>query len=353
MTRFNPFFSIFVFSILFTPHVHSISYGAYGHHNIGVGRALGIAGAYSSLSEDSNSFIFNPAGTGFAAWTYHFEGASFALTNDELDINQDGVGEIRQQNLYLFGAHYKTKEFSLGLGLVEPYSVSLSNKFSFAEKKISLKNFVVNVALCPYEKLCVGSNITSSRATQSFQSHTENLTQDEVQMNYSFGIAFRNDDNYGIGYFTNPKYFWHFDNPKSNYFNSVTTPQRESFGFFYGIKKYKSKFILDWEKINDPGENVYAFESNEYTNLVSIMNHSITLYKMGFESTLFEQKNSAVKWSLGYYKEPSRFNSSLDRHHFCLGLEARLGPALLQVALDQASNFNNSSQTFSLLIDRL
>lgn len=349
-------YSHFLFSLLsifLTNYSYAISYGAYGHHNMGSGRVLGLAGAYTSLSEDSNSFIFNPAGTGFAEWTYHFEGAANTLSNDELDIDQNGVGEAKQQNLFLFGAHYKSKKFSLGFGQFEPYSVSLTNNFSFTEKKISLKNTAANASLCPLEKLCLGINLISSTASQTLQSSTENVQQEETQTNYAYGVAFRNDEDYGAGYSLTPKYFWQFANPKSNYFNSVIIPQRENFGLFYGIKKYKSKLVFDLEKIKEPGDNVYAFESNEYTNLVNITNQSVTLYKIGIESVLREKSKTSVKWRLGYYKEPSRFNTSLDRHHFCIGLEARIGPALLQVAIDQANSFNNTSQAFSLLIDRL
>lgn len=329
------------------------SYGAYGHHNLGSGKVLGLAGAYTSLSEDSNAFLYNPAGTGFADWSYHFEAASNTLTNDEMDLDQNGVGKAQEQNLLLLGAHYKAKKFSIGLGQFEPYSVSLVNNFSGTEKKLALKNTALNFSFCLLQNLCLGSNYIASTATQSIDSNTENTSQNETQMVYQYGLVFRNEDQFGFGYSFSPKYFWSFSNPKSNYFNSVIIPERQNFGFFWQLKKFKSIVSVDMEKLQAPGDKVFAFESNEYTNLTNIQNKAVTIYKIGIDSTLVERQKTSVNWRMGYYLEPSRIMSDLNRNHFCLGLEARIGPAILQVALDQARSFTNTSQSFSILIDRL
>lgn len=331
----------------------AISYGAYGHHNLGSGKVLGLAGAYTSLSDDSNVFLYNPAGTGFADWSYHFEAASNTLANDEMDLDQNGVGKAQAQNLLLFGAHFKGKYFSFGLGQYDPYSVSLVNNFSATEKKLSLKNTAANLSVCPLDFLCLGINYTLSTATQSIHSSSENTSQIETQNGLSYGLSFRHDDDFGLGYSLAPKYSWDFSNPKSNYFSAVMIPSKESIGIFWQLKKMKSKLVIDWEKIQAPGDNVFAFESNEFTNLTNIQNKSVSIYKIGIDSQLVQKQKTSVNWRLGYYLEPSRIESDLNRSHFCIGLEARIGPALLQVALDQARSFTNTSQSFSILIDRL
>ena len=112
----------------------------------------------------------------------------------------------------------------------------------------------------------------------------------------------------------------------------------------------KSKLVIDWEKIQAPGENVFAFESNEFTNLTNIQNKSVSIFKIGIDSQLVQKQKTSVNWRLGYYLEPSRIETDLNRSHFCIGLEARIGPALLQVALDQARSFTNTSPSFSILI---
>lgn len=331
----------------------AISYGAYGHHTLGSGRVLSLAGAYTSLSEDSNAFIYNPAGTGFAEWVYHFEAANNTLINDELDVDQNGVGEAQTQNLFLFGVHYKIKKFSIGIGQFQPYSTELANTFSLSEKKLAINNTAVNISYCLNEKICLGANAIHAIAAQTIKTSSENTEQNDSHTNYSYGISFRENDKFGFGYSISPKYFWQFENPKSINFFSVTIPKKEQVGLFYKFKKFNGKVVFDIEKWDPPGTDVYAFESNEYSSIVNISNKALNIYRVGVESLLLKKQKTSVTWRLGYYQEPSRIATILDRSHFTLGLESRIGPAILQVAIDQARSFNNTSQSFTLLVDRL
>lgn len=353
LKHFNIFLKFIILLSFYSAVSFAYSYGAYGHHTLGSGRTIGLAGAYTALSEDSNSFLYNPAGTGFAEWTYHFEGATNVLSNDELDIDNNGVGHSQTQNLFLFGAHYKLKRFSVGLGQVQPYSSSLVNDFSTTQKSLHIKDTVLNFSYCPFDSLCLGTNAINSLATQNVKSSTEEVFQDESLINYKYGISLRKDQDYGIAYSVSPKYSWQFPQPKSNYFNSVIIPEKKTLGLFFSLKKHKSKVVFDWEQFSEPGDSVYAFESNEYTNLVLIKNKAVSIYRIGLEALLIERNKTTVAWRVGFYDEPSRIYSSLNRAHFTIGLEAKIGPAVLQVALDQARSFNNTSQSFSLLIDKL
>lgn len=329
------------------------SYGAYGHYSLGSSRVLGLAGAYTALSEDSNAFILNPAGTGFAKWSYNLDGATNILTNDELNIDSNGVGKSQTQNLSLIGAHYKNKLFSIGIGIVQPYAVGLINNFSSTKKKLSLKDTALNLSHCPISIFCLGVNIIESKAIQSVSSFLEESEQEQTIFNYKYGIAFRINEDFGFGYSHMAKSFWDFRNPKSNYFNSVIIPEKNSVGFFYNLKDQKTKIVFDLETYKNPGVFNYVFESNEYSNLVPIADKEVSIFRLGTEQLLLKRNKTSVTWRVGYYREPSRIEPSLDRNHFTLGLEVHIGPAILQAAMDQGKSFNNVSQSLSVLVGNL
>lgn len=343
-------FSLFLF---LSKNSFASSYGAYGHYSLGSSRVLGLAGAYTALSEDSNAFILNPAGTGFAKWSYNLDGATNILTNDELNIDNNGVGKSQTQNLSLIGAHYKNKIFSVGIGIIQPYAVGLINNFSSTEKKLSIKDTALNLSHCPISNLCLGVNIIESKARQSATSFLEESEQEQTLFSYKYGIAFRFSEDVGLGYSYMAKSFWDFSNPKSNYFNSVIIPEKNSFGFFYNLKDQKTKIVFDIETYKSPGVYTYVFESNEYSNLVSIADKEVSIFRLGAEQLLLKRNKTSVTWRIGYYREPSRIEASLDRNHFTLGLEVHIGPAILQAAMDQAKSFNNVSQSLSVLVDNL
>ncbi len=50
---------------------------------------------------------------------------------------------------------------------------------------------------------------------------------------------------------------------------------------------------------------------------------------------------------LGGYTEPSRI-AMTSRNHFTVGLDVRFGPVVLSVAYDQAADFTNTAQGFTL-----
>ncbi|MBN8537217.1 MAG: hypothetical protein J0M15_09190 [Deltaproteobacteria bacterium] len=338
---------------LFSINSFASSYGAYGHYSLGSSRVLGLAGAYTALSEDSNAFILNPAGTGFAKWSYNLDGANNILNNDELDIDSNGVGKSQTQNLSLFGVHYKNKIFSIGIGVIQPYAVGLINNFSATEKKLSIKDTALNLSHCPISNFCLGVNVIESKATQSVSSFAEVSEQEHSLIHYKYGMAIRFNEDIGFGYSYTGKSFWDFSNPKSNYFNSVIIPEKNSLGFFYNLKDQKTKIVFDLDTFKSPGTYTYVFESNEYSNLVPVADKEVSIFRLGAEQLLMKRTKTSVTWRVGYYREPSRIDTSLDRNHFTIGLEARIGPAILQAAMDQAKSFNNVSQSFSVLIDNL
>lgn len=49
----------------------------------------------------------------------------------------------------------------------------------------------------------------------------------------------------------------------------------------------------------------------------------------------------------------SRFDNYPNRSHLTMGFDVRLGPAMFQIAIDQAKNFNNASQVIAILIDKI
>lgn len=177
---------LYVFLLGFVCCLNSFasSYGAYGHHNLGSGRVLGLAGAYTALSDDANAFFYNPSGTGFAKWKFNFDGGTNKLSNNELEISRYGFGEATVEDFYFFGMHIKQDWFSVGLGYVEPYSYTIKNLSLSSEKSLTVRDTVLNLAICPITELCVGANGKYSAAKLEEKISLTSTVQSQNLTNY-------------------------------------------------------------------------------------------------------------------------------------------------------------------------
>ena len=111
---------------------------------------------------------------------------------------------------------------------------------------------------------------------------------------------------------------------------------------------------MDWDKFSKVENGVYSGGGEYGTGTgVAILEKEQTVLHGGIEYKAVRSKTTDIYLRAGGYQEPARLEESKSRTHYTLGLEVRFGPAVLSVAFDQAENFNNTAQGFSLAIGAL
>jgi hypothetical protein len=133
------------------------------------------------------------------------------------------------------------------------------------------------------------------------------------------------------------------------WFKSVMIPEKKSVGFFF---RPSESIVISLDVDSFPARSDLIvvespFESGSLTNK-DIINKTVNIPHGGIEFTLHKEKLREVYFRLGGYQEPMRVVGGEDRMHATMGLEVRLGPVNINVSMDEAKNFTNSSQSIGL-----
>ncbi|MCK6597256.1 MAG: hypothetical protein L6Q37_02735 [Bdellovibrionaceae bacterium] len=279
----------------------------------------------------------------------NFRGGTQTSFNDEIQINNAGVGKIKNTNNHFYAIDIFLDRLGLSLKQLTPYSVKLENVFARNRKEIEISQSVLNITFCPLSYLCLSDSLIAAKGKQFYMSETEtsSLTQEEWQWGQAYGVSLQWSESFGFKYSLTNSFYWSFNETKSNYFNSLMSPVKENLSFFYSWPQPQWKITLETEKFQAPGKNVYSFESNEYTNLMSFRDTALSSYRLVLE----KKWNLRSWWQLalksGYYFEPSRILSVLDRHHYTAGLILFFPNFQVSLATDQARDFWTSSVSVS------
>lgn len=336
----------------FTHTVRAESYAAFGNYTLGSARVLGLGGAYTSISDDSNAFFYNPAGPALSEADFQFDAATNRLNNDELYLDPTAPSEPVTSQFELIGGHYKKGRMSFGVGYLMPYFVELQNSLLLIQSRsLKVREVGANVSYAVTNKLAVGINGKYSEAIQTETSGDFTYEMNSQISYWQFGVIHK-DERWSAGYSYSPELRWKQNSTASSTFKDVASPQKHVLGFSYFIKPNKVRAALDIVNITKIPDTI-AYESNFNFAPESIKAFDYTFIKLGVEFLLIKTNRTNAQFRLGFYEEPSRFTSNRTRRHVSIGFEVRLGPALLQIAQDQADGFNNTSQALSVVFDEL
>lgn len=347
---------VLVLFLIFTlpDSLQATTYGAFGNHTQGSSRVLGLGGAFTAISNDSNAFYFNPAGPTLSDLDLQFEASTTQLTNNELSLNESNFlnAEYVPQQFDLVGIHYKKGRFSFGLGYLVPYWVEVKSMFPTSLKSLKIQETGVNVSYALSDSFAFGINGKYSQATQLQQ--VAPSTKDEISpaiTYWQWGLIY-SKKRWAIGYSFSPELLWQKTASTNTLILDVASPEKQVVGLSYFIKPDKIRFTADIISVKKL-QNSVAFETNSSFENNPIKSEDVTFPKLGIEFLLVQNSRTNAQFRMGYYDEPARFQGSESRQHFCIGFEVRLGPALLQIAQDQAKNFNTTSQALSVIFDKL
>lgn len=308
------FLLIYVLALSFCPFSRAGS--SYGAYQTTGGRGL------LTLEEATNPITLLHLPKRKEKKIFNFLGGTQTTFNDEIQINKAGIGKIKNTNNPFYALGIYSERFGLSLKQLTPYSVKLENDLARNRKEIEITQSVLNITLCPLNYLCLSDSIIAAQGKQFYMSEPEltSLTQEEWQWGQAYGFSLQWSDSFGLKYSRINSFYWSFNEAKSNYFNALTSPAKESIGFFYSWLSSQWKISLETEKFQAPGKSVYSFESNEYTNLMSFRDTSLTSYSLALEKKWIPSSWWQLSLKSGYYFEPSRILSVLDRHHYTAGL---------------------------------
>lgn len=322
-----------------------------------------MGGAFASLSDDVTGIIFNPAGLAFGNWKFDAGGTNNRVDNREADITGTGEGYGVPYNFVFYAAAARLGNWVIGAGISSPYTLKQDfntySSFSTTVQSFSLQILSTDVMVARRfgEFLSIGIAGHNETLKESYDSSTTGHFEDSSTNNYfNGGISYRTKT-YGLGIAFTPERKLSINTAMNNnispnvFFRDVVIPQKTTLGGFYRLSE-KILTSIDIDFVGSVKNAIYVGTGvNSYAPEIYLDSESHTIIHGGFEWTLVNQREATVIWRAGAYHEPSRLATSRrDRDHYTLGLEVHFGPAVLGVAFDQATDFNNTSQGFSISV---
>lgn len=326
-------------------------FGIYGHTTVGTSRSIGLGGAIASDSRGSDVFFINPASTAHDQKTFSFEASQQNVTDNELNTNSTQTIDRLPSSLPFYTVNYKTTQFDFGLGYNQSYFASLNELITNYSAQLKSNEIILHSSYTINKSFCLGINYKWLQVDRDSNNYSEAEPSKMLGSRIQFGVNFKLSK-------------WTFGAAKQTEFlgsettqtiNSVkysSIPANLLLGANYEIKKERLYLFFDihqWDRT----PSLVAFESSIVSNYVSILEKTFNVLRTGLEFYLINSRKSNATFRIGFYDEPSKFGLNPNRQHISLGFEVRLGPALLQVSHDQASQFNNSSQSLTFIVDQL
>lgn len=348
-------FSVYlILAISLSAQAQLSSYGAYSQFPQGSSRAMGMGGAYTAISDDVSGVLYNPAGPALGKWKVDAGGTKNSVTNREAPV----FGSSSSFGLpydFIFGAFgVRMGSFVLALGMSSPFNLDYEG---FSERaKLKIVSADVYLAKNFGNKLSLGIGGHGEKLTQSYQDTSFGYdVETEAETTFvSVGISYRGSKG-GFGISHIPPHSFDIDENLNSQLGTVTwfrdtvVPGKTTFGAFFNVSE--SKIIaIDFDKIDAVSNSIFVGSGTTGTSSeTAIIEKSQTIVHGGMEWAISKSKGSEIFLRIGGYREPARVVGATDRTHTTFGLEVRFGPAALSVAFDQARDFTNTAQGFSLI----
>lgn len=371
-----------LFLVFMVSSAYSQNYGAYGLFPQGSTRTMGMGGASSILADDASGIVYNPAALAFGDWSSDFTATNNQLENDEFVSVFEGTDQLAQisaesyqYQVYAVGAKLG-KNWVIGAGFSSPYAVEYNSTIfeTTTSQNVpvvrSLTLTSIDLSLTRrWKNFAIGVAGHIEEMEQNYISDLA-VVEDTVSHFYlSYGAAYRKEK-FGFGLYYFPERNIKLDNPEALndqlptvfggndfWFADVLIPARLTTGFFYQATR-KTKFVVDIDFFQSPTNTIFVgsrFNDSSSSSGVFLEEAGRTVIHGGAEIELINNKKTEVYFRFGGYNEPPRVSENLgeDRLHLTLGLEVRLGPAVLSVSFDKAEDFQNTAQGFSLKVGEL
>lgn len=361
----NYFFAFLFIGGLLSPvcwaQTSSEVYGIYNLYPQGSSRVMGMGGAYAALSDHPTGVVANPAGLAFSEWKFDLSGTFNRVTNREAKT-ENRTDNAVPFDYFQYALALGWESWALGLGWSQPFYLETDN-LSGEVSKIKVQSGDVALAKKFGKYFSLGLSYHYELFEHTFESTNPFLltpkTTVETQGGYvRAGLNYRSQKG-GVGLVWVQERIYDIDesvnSTLSNHspFRDGISPSKVTVGIYAQVTN-RLTFVLDLDTISEVKNGVYAGSGyfGDGTG-VEITQKEQTVFHGGIEFEAVNKKTNEVYIRAGGYQEPARLVDAKVRTHYTLGLEARFGPAVLSVAFDQAENFNNTSQGFSLAIGSL
>ncbi len=355
MRRLIPTFMICFFSL--KGFGQQSSYGTYSLYPQGSSRAMGMGGAYAAVSDDPAGMVFNPAGLALSKWKFDFGG-----TNNNISQKESGLfGSTTLASSsysFIFGAlGLRLGTWVIGIGVSSPYFLEYDQ--TPVKAKLVILSGDVLIAKKIGENFGVGISGHSESVTQNYADGSNPQVEGKATAFYPrAGLIFRKDNvRLGVSYMAAHK-FDIDENLNSQlsgitYFRDCVVPAKTTFGIAVKLSGNKT-LAIDFDRYGIAEDAILVGSGTSGANLpVDIKEESQTVLHGGLEWDIMGGSKSDAVFRVGGYTEPSRVVGVSSRSHLTLGLDVRFGPVVLSVAFDQASNFANTAQGFTVRVGEL
>jgi hypothetical protein len=320
----------------------------------GSNRAMGLGGAYTALSDDIAGLGYNPSGLAFGNWKVDAGGTNNRVNNREIDLAGDGTGYPSAYNFILYGVGARLGEWAIALGVSTPYESD--QEFGSFSTKVQITSLDVLLARKFGENFSVGISGHGQTLKENYSELAGGQYEEQASQNtYTAGVTYRTKE-LGIGVSYTPAVRFTIDSTKNSqlknsavFFRDGVVPAKTAYGMFYN---FTDRFMITADADSYDGAKNTIYTGSGVTGFdapIDLDSGSHIVVHGGFEWKLVQSKETTLTWRAGAYHEPNRKASNgRSREHLTLGLEVRFGPAVLGVAFDQATDFNNTAQGFSI-----
>lgn len=357
-------------------------FGAYSLYPQGTARVMGMGGVFAATTDDASGTVFNPAGPALEKWSFDITGTSNRV--DDQDKVTKSVSYMPSSTLTdgfnrgpytynFFSTAVRLGSMVFGAGQSRPYDfrTNYGNQITpevTSEQRsamVSVENYDAFIGAKLGDTLGLGVAGHYSKLSEHYSENGLGFGRHYVYANhesttpwFSAGLAFKNKKGgVGVTYFQG--YRLKGDSAKNsalyadtaNYysmFREVAVPARTVFG---GSAQVSDRLLaaFDIEVIDVPSGLVDVQLSLTGNVEVPLQSGTRQLMKGGVEWSVLKQRNMELIVRGGAYQEPNRLRDGGSRFHRTFGLQVRFGFAVLAVSFDQAENFNNTSQGFSII----
>ena len=347
-------------------------YGAYTLYSQGSGRVMAMGGVYSALSDDATSVVLNPAGAALEKWSFDAGGTNNRVDDSSqpprsLAPGYSSSSTYAQPYSYLFyAAAGRLGPVVFGVGYSDPFEFNYDDTFS-QKAKISIASYDAMASVRFSDSLAVGVGGHFKTLTESFENYQFGVGSagkretKSTSNSYSLGATYRTKKaGLGIAYYQGHTFT--VDGSQNSFsapavfFRDVVVPAITTFGGFYMLS---DRFMLaaDIDQFNIPTNAVDPLSgvtsNGSVGSDIPLATGNQQVLHAGFEWTLTSEKSMSLIFRGGGYLEPARYVGAGPRFHRTFGLQVRFGPAVLNVSFDQADNFNNTAQGFSVVLGEI
>lgn len=340
-------FFIFLFSMI--GMLYANVYLGYTGYVQGSSKVVGMAGAFTGISDDINSIIYNPAGFVFSEFKNYVSLNYVVFTDMSLDLNKNSEDDIWKNTASNIGYLHRTKNrnrFIWGIYVYNFYEIVFTNDITKKDKfilqigksgeeyeiKFSLGALLIPLMWQLNPKLSIGINAKILTAEMKYYkrilSNQQNLFQERTTLHFDLSTMYKINEKFAIGLLIRPAMYFNFDETMNeqlenfNWFYDVYMPLQINFGLGY---KIRDRFTVGFDL------HYAEFKGNEIlvgSNLIP----EFSQYRLAVKSVLTPHIGAQYKteflrrdlfFRAGYYYQHNLFEGLSPKSHFTFSISWR------------------------------